>query len=60
MGWRVYGGSVDAVLHAKAVTLDEDGLGVLEEAVQESGSQGAVVIEDLGLFLVDAIGRDAD
>jgi hypothetical protein len=46
---------LDLVLHAVAFPLDEDGLGVVQEAVEQSGGQGAVVIENLRPLLVDAV-----
>ncbi len=35
------------VFHSVAFSLDEDGLGMVEESVEDGGSQGAVVVEDL-------------
>ena len=46
------------VLGAEALALDDDGFGVMEQAVEQRGSQGAVVVEDLGPVLVGAIGGD--
>jgi len=34
-------------LHPLAFALDEDGLGMLEEPVEDSGNQGAVAVENL-------------
>jgi hypothetical protein len=34
---------VDLVLHAEALAFDDDGLGVMEDAVEDGGGQGAVV-----------------
>ena len=44
--WRS-SGCGDLVLGAVAATLDEDGFDVMEEAVQEGGCEGGVVVEDL-------------
>ena len=39
---------IQMVLHAVAFSIDEDGLGMVEEAIQDGRSEGAVVVEDLG------------
>src|SRR5665648_730374 len=36
----------DAVLHAVAPALDDDGFGVVEESVEDGRGEGAVVVED--------------
>ena len=36
------------LLHSVAGAFDEDGLGVVEEAVEDGGSEGVVVVEDAG------------
>jgi hypothetical protein len=46
------------VLHAVTLAFDDDGLGVVQEAVEERGGQCVVVIEDLWPLLVDAVGGD--
>ena len=35
------------VLHPVAFAVDEDGLRMVEETIQDGGSEGAVVVEDL-------------
>ena len=35
------------VLHAEALAFDDDGVGVVQNAVKDSGGQGAVAVEDL-------------
>ena len=35
------------VLHAEALAFDDDGVGVMQDAVQDGRGQGAVVVEDL-------------
>ena len=37
---------------------DRDRLGMVEQAVEDGGGEGGVVVEDLGPFLEHAIGRD--
>jgi hypothetical protein len=46
------------VLGAIALALDEDGLGVVEQPVEERRGEDGVLVEDAGPVLVDAIGRD--
>ena len=53
MGWA--GSRLDLVFHAIAFALDEDGFGVMEQAIEECGGERAVVVEDLGPVLVGAI-----
>ena len=49
---------VVAVLHPVAGTLDDDGLGVVEEAVEDGAGDGAVVVEDAGPLLEGLVGGD--
>src|SRR5215468_6862423 len=49
---------VNLVLHAKALAFDDDGLGVMEDAIEDCGRQGAVVVKDLRPVFVGAISRD--
>lgn len=51
------GSGLDTVLHAVAWSLDEHGLGVVQEAVEECRSQGGIVVEDLRPVFVGTIGR---
>jgi len=51
-------GRFDLVLHPKALALDEDGFGVVEQPVEQRRGQRGVVVEDLGPVLIGAIGRD--
>ena len=48
------------VLHAVAFAFDEDGLGMVQEAVEDGGGQGAVVVEDLGPVFEGSVGGDDD
>ena len=50
----------DAVFHAIAFALDEDGFGVMEQAIEERGGEGAVVVEDLRPVLIGAICSEDD
>ena len=46
------------ILHAVALAFDHDGLGMMQEAIEQSGSEGTVVVEDLRPLLVDTVGGD--
>lgn len=48
------------VLHAVALALDDDGFGVVQEAVQDGGSEGGVVVEYLGPGFVGLVGGKDD
>ena len=45
---------------AVAAAFNGDGLGVMQQPVQQRGGQDAVVVEDAGPLLVDAVGRNGD
>src|SRR5882757_773872 len=49
---------VDLVLHAEAFAFDDDGVGVVQDAVEDGGGQRAVVVEYLRPVLVGAVGGD--
>ena len=51
---------VDAVLHAVAFAFDDDGLGVVEDAVEDGRGQGAVIVEHRRPVLVDLVGGQHD
>ncbi len=44
----VHESGLDAVLHAEAGTFDDDGVSVVEQAVEDGGGDGGVVVEDGG------------
>lgn len=46
----------DAVFHAEAGAFDEDGFAVMEDTVEDSGSDGAVVVEDARPLLEGLVG----
>ena len=58
--WSLPGLLFDFVLHAEAQAFDDDRVGVMQDTVEDCGGQRAVVVEDLGPMLVDAIGGDHD
>src|ERR1035441_1686622 len=53
-------GSLDLVFHPKALTLDDDRLGMVEQTVQDGASQRGVVVEDPGPVFIGLIGREDD
>ena len=50
----------DAVFHAVAPPLDYDGFGMMQDAIQDCGGQGAVVVEDRRPVLEDIVGGQDD
>lgn len=48
---------LDLILHAEALALDEDGLGMVEQTVEQRQGQRGVVVEDIRPVLVGPIGR---
>ena len=51
---------LDLIFHAEASAFDEDGLGVMEQAVQDVGSESGVAIQDFGLAFVGLVGGADD
>lgn len=49
---------LDLILGPIAAALDAHGVGMVEQPVQQGGGQHAVVVEDGGPLLVDAIGSE--
>src|SRR5262249_4911172 len=49
---------LDPLSGAVALTLDDDGIDVVQDAIEDGGGQGAVIVEDLRPVLVDAVGGD--
>src|ERR1039458_7250277 len=52
------GSGLDAVLHAVAFTLDDDGLGVAKDAVEDGRGESGNVVEDAGPVLEDLVGGE--
>ena len=50
------GSTLDLVLHAKAGALDDDGFGVVQEAIQDGRGDGTVVIKDGGPLVKGLVG----
>ena len=51
---------LELVFHAETFAFDDDGLGVMQQPIQDSRSQSTVVIKDFGPFLEGTIGGDHD
>ena len=51
---------VFSVLHPVAGALDDDGLGVVQEPIQNGGGNGAVVVEDRRPLFEGLVGRQHD
>src|SRR6266446_5022312 len=49
---------VDLILRAEALAFDDDGVGVVQHAIEDGGGQGAIVVEDLRPVFVGAVGGD--
>ena len=47
-----------AVFHAVGFAFDDDGLGAVQETVENRGGGADVIVEDRGPVFVDLIGRD--
>ena len=54
------GSGLDAVFHAVAFAFDDDGFGVVEDAVEEGGGEGGVVVEDGGPVFEGLVGGQDD
>ena len=49
---------LDFVPRAVALALDQDGLGVVQQPVQQGRCEDGVVVEDAGPLLVGSVGRN--
>src|SRR5215467_8393970 len=54
------GSLLDSLFGAEALALDDDGIDVVQDAIEDGGGQGAVVVEDLRPVLVGAVGGEED
>jgi len=54
------GSGLDAILHSVTFPLNGDGLGVMEETVEDGGGDDAVVVEDRGPALEGLVGGEDD
>ena len=46
------------ILHTEALAVDDDRIGMVQDAIEDRGGQCTVVVEDLRPVLVDAVGGD--
>ena len=49
---------LDLFFHAIALSLDENGFGMMKQPVENGGCQGTIVVEDFRPVFKRAIGRD--
>src|ERR1051326_667636 len=54
------GARFDLFFHSKTGAFDQDGFGVVEEAVEHGGGDGAVIVEDGGPLLEGFVGGQHD
>jgi hypothetical protein len=47
---------LDAVLHPIALAFDDDGLGMVEDAVEDGAGEGGIVVEDARPLLEGLVG----
>jgi hypothetical protein len=40
--------TLDVVFHTETLPFDDDGLGMMQQPIQDRGGQGAVMVEDRG------------
>lgn len=59
-GLTAAGSRLDAVLHAVAPALDDEGFGVVENAVENGAGEGGIVVEDAGPLLEGLVGAQDD
>ena len=50
----------DLTFHTKATALDGDGVGVMQEPVENGGSESGIVVKDAGPSYVGLVGRQND
>src|SRR5215471_13021573 len=50
----------DLIFHAETLAFDDHGLGVMQQAIQDGGREGTIIIKDLGPFLEGAVRGDHD
>ena len=51
---------LEAIFHAVACAFDDDGFGVVEQAVKHGGGNGAVAVEDCGPLFEGFVGGEHD
>jgi hypothetical protein len=60
VGQQDGGSGFDAIFHAVALALDDNGLGMMEDAVEDGRGEGGVVVEDGGPVFEDLVGAEDD
>src|SRR3989442_2785032 len=52
--------TLELVFHPEALPFDDDGVGMMQQPIQDRGGQGAVMVEDRGPLLKGAVGGNDD
>lgn len=52
--------TLDLIFHTEALAFDDDGVGMMEQPIQDRGGQGAVMVEDHGPLLEGEVGGNDD
>src|SRR6266567_4999759 len=52
--------TLDLVFHAETLPFDDDGLGMMQQPIQDRGGQGAIMVENRGPLLKSAVGGQDD
>ena len=47
--------TLELVFHPEALAFDDDGVGMMQQPIQDRGGQGAVMVEDRGPLLKGAV-----
>ena len=52
--------TLDLVFHPEALAFDDDGVGMMQQPIQDRGGQGAVMVEDHGPLLKGTVRGNDD
>src|SRR5712692_17995 len=50
-----HGLTLDLIFHTEALPFDDDGVGMMQQPIENRGGQGAVMVEDRGPLLESAV-----
>ena len=48
--------TLELIFHTEALAFDDDGVGMMQQPIQDRGGQGAIMVEDRGPLLEGAVG----
>ena len=51
-----HGLTLDLIFHPEALAFDDDGIGMMQQPIEDRGGQGAVMVEDRGPLLEGTVG----